>query len=536
MFGVLAIAAVAASACGGDDSSSDDARPEPSPGGDTATDSAAGCDATVPGSQLSFGVYSQTNGLDPTMVSGGGVVGGIETAALYDVLVRWDPETGEWQPHVAESLEPNDDFTQWTLKLRPGVRFGNGDPLTAEMVKASIERHQADDSPSTAKSYAQFVSSMTVVDDLTLVFDLDRPWSSFPYMLGHSPGMVTNVNVANAMGAEQFNLNPAGAGVGPYEIVKFVQNDEIVMRAKPDYWGGPVCIETLRFVFIVGAPLTYEHFKQGQLQAAFLREPETIAAAHKDGYDGYSAMQYAGGVILMNHGTGGSTPPTADVRVRKAIQHALDHDLMNERINRGTGVPGRTVLLPDSPLYPDVDGLEHDLDEARRLVEEAKKDGWNGRIRLICPNSPQGESWAMVTEAQLNDIGMEVVNETGPDHRTRIAQVAVRGDFELACWGLNIAAPGEYVTLYRNLHSESPNNRLAYRNPEMDAAIEKLGATSDLDAQRDAMAEIQRVFNETVPVAVHEATEERIVWADNVKGIVPTLATIVLFHDAYIDD
>ena len=98
------------------------------------------CTEERQGGELTMGVQLMAIGLDPTVALGTGVAGATEITAIYDTLMRYNPDTGEIDPHVAESLEPNDDFTQWTLTLPEGITFGNGDPLTAEAVQFSVDR------------------------------------------------------------------------------------------------------------------------------------------------------------------------------------------------------------------------------------------------------------------------------------------------------------------------------------------------------------------------------------------------------------
>ena len=84
-------------------------------------------------------MYSPTPSLDPLQGSGA-LAGGTDVLALYDSLMRWDSDTNEWVPHVAESLESNADFTEWTLTLRDGVTYSNGDPMVAQDVLDNLTR------------------------------------------------------------------------------------------------------------------------------------------------------------------------------------------------------------------------------------------------------------------------------------------------------------------------------------------------------------------------------------------------------------
>ena len=130
------ILALLAAACGGDDS---DAAGSDGGSGDSGGEDEQ-CTAERAGGSLTVGTGLPFTGMSPYVVLGTGQAGGDYMAAFYDTLMRYDATTQEFEPNVAESLEPNEDFTEWTLTLRPDVTFGNGDPLTTADVVAHIEK------------------------------------------------------------------------------------------------------------------------------------------------------------------------------------------------------------------------------------------------------------------------------------------------------------------------------------------------------------------------------------------------------------
>src|SRR4051794_2763883 len=207
------------------------------------------CNASRVGGSATMGIFSDTSGLDPAVSSGGGETGGTELAAIYDTLMQWNPETGDYEPRLAEKVESDAAFVQWTITLRAGVKFGNGDPFTAAAVAANFDRHKDAATKSPHRVLASLIKSTTVVDDLHLVVNLVDPWAEFPYLLSaQNLGLIPNPKVIAQLGPAAFNLAPVGAGAGPYEVAQFVPNEKITLRAKTDYWNGPVCIQQLNFV------------------------------------------------------------------------------------------------------------------------------------------------------------------------------------------------------------------------------------------------------------------------------------------------
>ena len=498
------------------------------------------CEATVPGTEINMGVFSETRGLDPIITSGSGVTGMTELSTLYDQLIVYDHDLGDYRPHLAESLTSNDDLDEWTLTLRPGITFPDGTPLDTAAVNYSLQRFVTEDALNGSSAFIAWVEEFEIVDDLTMVLHLDRPWGTFPYALADEPGMVVNPTVVEAMGQEEFNLNPVGGGVGPYDIERYAPGEEIVVTAKDDYWGGPVCVETIRFIRIPGAPATYEAYQNDEINVAFLREARTIADAVENGDDenSFSSLQNGGSSIFMNNGVRGSTPPTTDLRLREAIALAVDVDVLNQRANEGLGKANTALMHPDSvyydaALFPEV---QQDLDRARALVQEVKDEtGWDGSIRLACHNAPSRIDWAIAVVALLEAAGFEVELDNDGTILDLITIVLRNADFDLACWGFNISDETPFFPMIQ-FRSDARNNRIGYADPNMDAAIDQLQVATNTEQIRAALAEIWRVWQQSWPSAITESVQELIILKPEVKGIVATQVSALLFHDAYIEE
>lgn len=545
-------------ACGGDDDASDASDPaantspaDDTNSGDTATDATAstdtggassetampdggdgGCTATVPGSELNFGVWAPTYQIDPTLTSGG-LVGGHEIAAVYDVLFRFDFEADEYVPHLAKSMEPNDDFTVWTLELRKGITYSDGTPLTAQIVSDNLDRFFAEHPTNTSAGFLAPIKKKEVVDDLTLKFTLEGPWVEFPFVFSDEPGMVVN---PNAIGddLEKFAAKPPdAAGLGPYVVERNAPGEELVMKARDDYWGGPVCIETLRFRVIPGAQATYDAFNNDELDAAFLRDPNIIEQVREAGTDAFWVQQDSGLVMLLNHA---ENSPTSDPRIREAISLAIDEQLISDRAYQGALKTGKSLIQEDSRFYSDaIETMDTDPERAKQLVEEAKADGFDGKLEVLCKSdNPVEVDIGLTVEGLLNAVGFEVTNKVLPTTE-QIGTVA-QGEFDVACWGFNAGPDTGITTVMRVLRSDSEANRQGSKSAAVDTAIDDLMAAETPEAQQQAMADLNNAYvDEFVSTSVG-AVEEGIVWHPDVHGILPTTSTIMLFHDAYLTE
>lgn len=518
--------ALLATGCGGDDSSDLSAQ--------DANEADERCTEDHQGGTATMGVFSETRGLDPTEASGSGPAGGTEMAAIYDTLMRFNPDTREYEPRVAESLAPNEDATEWTLTLQSAVTFGNGDPLTTEAVEASLERHLDPEKRSLTASYVLTIEEMEIVDEHTMVFHLHQPWTGFPYLLAEEGGMVTNPAVAEELG-DDFSQLPVGAGVGPFEPERFVPGEELVLRPRDDYWGGPVCLEELRFVLVPGASGTYEAFQSDELDVAFIRDPAVGADALDDGVSAFVNQPEFFGGLLINNGAGDGDNPTSDVRVRRALAAAIDPEAIHERLYGHSELATSAITSADSPLWSGVDGPDHDPDLAAELVEEVKGEtGWDGTLRLVTSDTTAALDSALAVQAQLEAVGFTIEVDQMPV-TDQIRTVSLDADYDIASWGLNINEASPWTTLTQ-FQSDGLRNRTGYGSPEMDAALEELGAADDEDAVRDALGEVQEAWNETAPSVSFGSGLEVLAHRDDLRGLTPTLESVLLFDGAYYDD
>jgi peptide/nickel transport system substrate-binding protein len=558
--GLAAALGLLVAACGDDGgtNSSGDAS------GATGSGASGSTVTPVDGGSITMSMYSETRALDPVDSSGSGTAGGTELAALYDTILRWNPETGKFENRTAETLTSNPTFTEWTLKLKPGIKFRDGTDYNAEAVKLSFERHKVS-AINASRVHIGPVQSMTIVDPLTIKFNLSLPWAGFPYVLADEPGMLVSPTALKALGdpadpgykdkKAAFNLNPVGAGAGPIEIVSFKPKEAIVMKKNPTYWGGHVYLDEVRFITGGGSAAVWETVKAGTIDSAFLRFALPIAAAKDAKYPGYSAIVQTGEMILTNNGAevtcqGGAPASvcagqpdgtktqtktaTSNVKVRQAVAAAIDPVAIDQRVNQGKGIPGNALVDKSFPYYGGVEGIKPDPAKAKQLLNEAKAAGYDGKIRLLCTNSPERQATAQTVETMLKAVGFEVTTKSDIDVQTEIAAIAQK-DFDLACWGYNLTSDeGGILALLQNLQSTAGSaNRVGYKSTAFDAALTEGLAASTPDQKKAVYKKLAELWNTDVPSVSLGAIEEYVVWNPKVHGITPTQATIVLLDKAF---
>jgi peptide/nickel transport system substrate-binding protein len=542
-----------AAACGDDDGTA-----APGTSGPASTAAPATTLVPVRGGSISIGVLTEIAGLDPTMLTSSGTTGGIEAAAIYDTVMRYDPATKRYEGRTAASLDANSDFTEWTLRLKPNIRFTDGTAYDAEAVKFNIERHSAPTSRSSARSVlAAFVGSISVTDPLTVRFTLKQAWPAFPFLLTQNVGMIASPAAIQKAGAE-FNRFPGSAGAGPFELVSYAPRESIIVRRNPTYHGGEVYLDQITFVApsAGGDAIRLESLERGAFQVAVLSSDPAIVATAQAKFPSINRSSFAGSIVLMNAGLdvtcqagkpapactdkpdGTKTrtaPATADVRVRRAVAAAIDVKVLNERAWGGKGITNSALLAPEFPWYPNVAGAKYDPEEARRLVAEVKSStGWDGTIHLVSSNETVNTALALATKALLEQVGMRVNLSNQRDGQGMIQQVLVDRDFDLVVpWSYSVSDDdGAYNAIFNNLHS--PGARYGYHSPDMDAAIGALRLAASDEAKRAAYGRISEVFNRDVPAAVIAARPTAIVHSQRLRGFTQSATAIVLLDKVWL--
>ena len=578
-FGALLLSVgLIAAACGGDDG--DGAAPGSTANAGTGATAAPTTAAPQTGGQLVFASFSEPASLDPLVSTGSGTTGATEMAAVYDTLMRYNPIDGKYEPRTAESVTSTPDFLEWTVKIKPNIKFSDGTPYDAEAVRFGLNRHRVGAGipvtecatyfacPRNGTSsgvYMALIKDIVVTDPLTLKITMNEAWSALGYALSDEPSMIPSKAALqkactdptkNINTCSDFGLKPVGAG--PFVVESFKAKEAIVMNRNPTYWDGPVYLDSFKIISIndQGGDKTYDAFKGGTAQMAYLRTPATVVASKDDKAAGFSETSHGGGLILMNMGvpvtcakeqpaplcTGKpdgptpSNPPTKNVKVRQAVAAAIDPKVIDQRANAGKGSPGSQLFQSDFRWDPGVPGPTYDLAKAKQLVSEVKAEtGWDGKIRMLYSNGQFAIDVALATEAMLRAAGMDPIVDTSKDTTAQVVQVSTTKDYELSGWGTNITNDdGAVAALGQNLASTSTSNRVGYSNPKVDQALKDARAAKDDAAKKAAFKVIAEELNKDVPMYAWSKIEARVIRTPKVNGIIQNHSGVFFMHDAWL--
>ncbi|MBM0127034.1 ABC transporter substrate-binding protein [Pimelobacter simplex] len=477
------------------------------------------------GGTLTYGAYTEPASLDPTVTIAAATTGGNEMANIFDTLTTFDPEKQEFVPRLAESIEPNSDFTSWTLTLREDVTFSDGTPLDAEAVVWSQQRYAAAKAPETALWNAN-VTSTTATDALTVTYDLARPWPLFPGILSTGPGMVVAKSSVGADG----RFTPVGAG--PFTLGAWKPGESIDLEARADYWDGAPHLDSVRMAFLGDQRTSLDSLVGGDVDAALVRDPDLVDEVLDLELPAYVNMRAASNVAIINAAEGAAGH---DPRVRKAIALAIDPELMRERMFGGAGIASSDLFPDYSVWHTDVAGLAPDREEATKLVEEAKADGWDGVITYVDGTDPASRAATQAVKASLEAVGMTLDPKPARTISEQITRIAVERDYDLAGWSVNFVEADPYARMFALMSTTGTQTYGMYTSPAMDEHIAAFQAATTRDDQLAAVSAIQEQVNEDVPFVTFGPYSELSVWNKDVHGITGGANSIIMLDDAWVD-
>jgi ABC-type dipeptide/oligopeptide/nickel transport system permease component/ABC-type transport system substrate-binding protein len=414
--------------------------------------------------------------LDPTRSPAASITE-IEYGNVFEGLVSFAPD-GSAQPALAESWEVSGDGLRYVFHLRAGVRFHDGTRFDASTAKYSLERALAPGSLNPQKPRLAAVGAIEAADALTLRLVLKRRSGGLLQSLAW--GAFAMVAPASAAGNA---LHPVGTG--PFEFSAWRRGDSISFVRNEHYWGRPAPLSRVTFKFIGDPTAAYAALMAGDIDAfSNYPAPESIAQFRADRRFRVFVGQTEGETLLSLNNR---RPPFDDLRVRRAISHALDRPAIIDGAMYGFGTPIGSHFPPQNPAYVDLTGrYPHDPGTARELLREAGyPHGFTAVLKLPPPSYARrsGE----IVAAQLAAVGIRVSIEN-LEWAQWLDQVFTRHDFDMSI--VSHAEPMDYDIYARD------DYYFGYSNPRFKALMADLEDSIDAGRRRELLGLIQRQLAE----------------------------------------
>jgi peptide/nickel transport system substrate-binding protein len=491
------VATLGLTACGGGSSGGS----EPATfdaGGGTAV--AAECKAApVKGGSLVYSRQAETQSLNPIdLRNGNGDI--FASELLYNGLTRADPEGGdELLPGLAESWEVSNGGKTYTFKLRQGVKFSNGDPLTAEDVKFSLDRFGDPKINQILSVVAVGYDKATVVDDSTVRVDLTEPVAAFLYNISIFPAFIVPKKLVEEQG-DAFWKTPVGTG--PYRLKTFVRGSYIAFERNPNYWeDGKPYLDEVRFNFASDSNSRLLALKNDQAQIADgvpFSQITPLKADKNIVLQQTKVPQFVG--LWLNH----KRAPLADLNVRKAMQYALDRNQIKNGVFKGAGSVPNSVLPPlkydagadQVPPYP--------FDLAKAKAEMAKSKHAQGFSTTL--QYPAGYDYykqlGLLLQNQWAQIGIKVklIEEDGATGTDRFNS----GDYDMtipyAQFTSDLTVPDEYAGFLADPASGTNGFFSNWSDPAITKLVKTFATTPDEAERAKQWPVIQKAMLDQTPV------------------------------------
>ena len=441
-FVVMTIFALFVAACGGDSSTS------------VPESQSQSSDSPNQGGTLFFARNFETQSLDPM---GGADNGSIFVRVqIFDTLVSADPETEpEVGPGLAKSWDVSEDGLSWTFHLRQ-AKFSNGDPLTAEDVKFSIERFADPTINVNIPSLGDGIIGVDILDPETVKINLDRQVGALLTNLSVFPASIVNKKLVEAEGEKHWEKP---VGTGPFMLKEWVRGSHLVLERNPFFWEkGKPYLDEVRFDFVPDDNARVLRIQSGDADIV-----EGLPWAQIEQMSGQSDFKvqideitrYE--TVFLNH-TKGSL---GELKVRQALNYAVDKESILKTVYGGAGTVANS-MIPKASFHDDnVPAYSFDLDKAKALMSESSTP--NGfAMSLVYPSGSEHlKQLVTVLQSQWAEIGVNVTLEqmdAGSLWTSRFATMEYDAAIPVPQFTSDVIVPDEVALLF---FDNNPENGMA---------------------------------------------------------------------------
>lgn len=409
---------------------------------------------------FTIGIQSDVDSTNPFT---GIVVEAYETYALmYDYLTTSSAKDVSPQPSLAESYSEAPDKKSWTYKIRAGVKWSDGQPLTARDAAYTFNRIiDGDFEQTNYGNYVVNIDKAEATDDTTLVLHVKQPTPimerlAVPILPEHVWKDVDG-DAVKSYANEPQNGQPV-VGSGPFQLVERRKGQYLRFAANKNYWQGAPKFDELVFRVFTNADAEAQALVRGEIDFAYdlqsnvfnsLKDKPGVTTRSSE-YSGFNEIAFNTGAALAD-GTpiGDGHEALKNKQVRLAISHAIDRRTLVDRVLNGHGSPGDTFIPPVYPLlhYTPPAPQNFDLAKANQLLDAAgypkKADGTRFALRLFARQESQdSQSTAEFVKSWLKEIGIDVTVKVMSEDT--LTEVIGQGDYDMFEWGWVVEPDPDY--------------------------------------------------------------------------------------------
>ncbi|TMJ04341.1 MAG: ABC transporter substrate-binding protein [Alphaproteobacteria bacterium] len=438
---------------------------------------------------LRIGLAEDPDNLDPT--TAGSYVGRIVLAAMCDKLFDIDAKLNI-VPQLALSHETSADGKTVTIKLRPNVKFHDGEPFNAEAVKFTLDRHMTKDD-SKRKAELSQIDKVEIADPLTVRLALKAPFSPLIAQLTDRAGMMVSPKAVKE-GGDKFVNKPICAG--PFRFADRVAQDRIVLDRFADYWDKErIHVERITYRPIPDSTVRLANLRAGALdiiERVLATDIPAVRADPKLKLVVGPSLMYTGLTINLANTDKAKNPLGQNAKVREALELSIDRDAINKVVFNGEFTPGNQFSAPTNPYYVQKFPIPpRNVEKAKALIKEAGVTT-PVTLDLMVPNQPDVKQVAEVLQAMGAEAGFDLKIRL-TEFATSLDE-AVKGNFQIYLIGWSGRLDPDQNVI-NHIGCNTPFNWGKYCNETTQAALNEARLYTDIArrkaAYEKAFAQIQ---------------------------------------------
>lgn len=493
-------------------------------------------DAPRDGGNLTVHINRDIGGFDHIKVPQGGMGRFQVLWAVHEKFFEIG-ENGEYVPALATEATASEDFKTWQIKLREGVKFSNGAPLTSETYTHHFGRLLGSDLSDNFRAIiGGDLQEVVAVDDLTLEFRFGEANPAFQAVLATGG---TYVMAANEVGFARENendeeYNRMAMGAGPYMLQEWSPGEGVTLVKNPYYWNPDAQHVDEIFYRITTGPETGPAWNG--LVARDIDVMWSITGGAMDRARDEAQFNLASGhrgqmLWAISYQT--IHEPLQDARVRRALSHAINRDVIIDIVLKNTAALADQTFPEGNPWH--CEGIaypEYDPEKAKALLAEVGVD--IPKLELWTYNIPSWQQAVEIIQAMWAEVGVEAEIKVGGRGPTGVVFQIQSG---LTPTWMDVRGSTIHPAVFNmNFHSEDDGNFWKINSPELNAAIDAVRAAKNDAELKEAHCAFEQVKTEVVPFIPISYAPAALIANDNVGGVTPPNDVVLGYHKLWLKE
>lgn len=531
---VFALSLVLAACAGGSDTEEKDSDTT-----ETDTDAGVETDVTEPesaeGGDLVLAVHSDASSLDPA--GSNDVPSSAVQANIYETLVNRDEDNNIIEGLATDWKSVDDNTYEFTL--REDVKFHDGEPFTADAVKANLERILDPEIASPRYFLFEMISDIEVIDEHTVRITTEYPFAPLLAHLSHNGGAMASpksIEADYAAMEDEDNPKDPGAvisenpvGTGYFKFDSWKPGDEIKLVKNDDYWGDKVHVDSVTFKVVPESATRNADLERGFVHMTDPVQPIEVAEINSGDF---ATVLQKPSSSLSYIGFNTEKEPFDNPKVRQAISMMINKDEIITGVYEGFGIPAKGPLAPGIfGFNDDAEPLSYNVEEAKKLMEEAGyADGF--KTSVWTNDNPQRVDMAIILQNSLKELSIDVEIEQ-MEFGTYLEKTAEGlHDMFILGWS-NPTGDADYgmYALFHSSQKGDPGNRSFYENAEVDELLDEGRRETDPDARIALYNKVQEHLIEDAPMVYIHHQEYLLGISNNIEGLAIDTSGIYQLQD-----